>query len=167
MSSVIYLGLGSNQGNRVEALTEAIKQLGEKMQIVRSSRIYESEPVFKRRTIPQEWFLNCVVVGDTELSPEELLRVLKKIEEKAGRKISDPEAHCKPRPLDIDILLYGNLVGEMPRLQIPHPRMLARRFVLLPLAEIAPLVIHPIAKKTVAELLNECPDRSIVRLHGT
>lgn len=167
--SKIYLGLGSNQGNRVAALTDAIKKLGEKMRIFRSSSIYESEPVWasQRSKNTQPWFLNMAIAGESEISPEEVMFFAKAIEKEAGRNIKDPDASNKPRPLDIDILLYGNHVTQTDELQIPHARMLARRFVLLPLVEIAPDAIHPIAKKTTAELLKECPDRSIVRLYGT
>ena len=154
----IYLSLGSNVGDRGDNLKSALVLL-EKwgIKIVRSSSIYETEPLgFK----DQDWFYNLVVEGLTDFSPEELLKIIKSVEDVLKRERIIKNG---PRTIDIDIILYGNIIVDKAGLKIPHERMHLRRFVLIPLDEIAYDVVHPIFKKTARELLKECEDTAIVR----
>jgi 2-amino-4-hydroxy-6-hydroxymethyldihydropteridine diphosphokinase len=143
----IYLGLGSNLGDREANLRRALDLLGERVQVKRTSSIYETEPVgFK----DQPQFLNLVCCGTTELSPRDLLAFVKSIEAVMGRL---PTVRFGPRLIDIDILFYDDLVLDEADLVIPHPRLHERAFVLVPLSEIAPDLVHPVLKKTVRDLL--------------
>jgi 2-amino-4-hydroxy-6-hydroxymethyldihydropteridine diphosphokinase len=154
----IYLSLGSNIGDRAANLARAIVLLGERgVRVLRVSAIYETEPV---DFLDQAWFLNCVVEAATELPALELLRALRGIEAEMGSRKLVPRG---PRKIDLDILLYGQETINEPELQVPHPRMHLRRFVLEPLAELAPGVAHPVLLQTAAELLAQVPDRSAVR----
>lgn len=154
----VYLALGTNVGNREENLREAMRLLRQAGIIIkRVSGIYETEPVDYH---DQDWFLNSALEAATELPPQELLARMREIEMAMGSK--KPFAKG-PRLIDLDILLYGDRTIETPDLEVPHPRMLERRFVLVPLAEIAPAYRHPSWKGTVAELLAKTPDRSEVR----
>jgi len=159
--TLVYLALGSNVGNREENLREAqrrLRQLG--ITLKRSSSIYETAPV---DYLDQAWFLNSVLEAETDLPPQELLRRMREIESAMGSK--KPFAKG-PRLVDLDILLYGDETIATPDLQVPHPRMLERLFVLVPLAEIAPTYRHPSWHSTVAELLQKTSDRSEVRKHS-
>lgn len=154
----IFLSLGSNMGDRAGHLAQALAGLGERgMRVVRKSSVYETEPVEMRE---QAWFLNSVVEVKTDLTAGELMQTLLEIERSMGRERRVPKG---PRVIDIDLLLYGDEVVREEWLQIPHPRMAERRFVLEPLAEIAPEVRHPVLGGTIAELLAEASDRSEVR----
>src|ERR1700747_3516360 len=154
----VYLSLGSNLGDRAANLRAAIAALpSAKFRVQKVSSFYETEPV---DYLDQPWFLNCVVEGTTDLQPIDLLRALRAIESRLGRKKAFSKA---PRLLDIDILLFGDLSLNTPELQIPHPRMLERKFVLAPLAEIAPQLQHPSWPATESDLLASSADPSVVR----
>ncbi len=140
-----YLGLGSNLGNRQENLDTALKLLAQRMQIGKISSIYDTEPVGNPN---QPRFLNLACEVFTRLTPEGLLALAKGIELKIGRHSRSGE----PRTIDVDILLYGDRVMKAKDLEIPHPKMTERQFVLVPLAEIAPDVVHPVTKKTIKEM---------------
>lgn len=154
----IFLSLGSNLGGRAANLHAAIEALaGAGVRVKKVSSFYETEPV---DFLKQPWFLNCVVEAETLLAPLDLLHALRKFESKLGSK---KEFAKGPRILDMDILLYGDQTIALPELQIPHPRMLQRNFVLAPLAEIAPSLKHSTWKTNVAELLRVSPDKSQVK----
>lgn len=154
----IFLSLGSNIGDRAKNLRAAIAALADaKVRVTRVSSFYETEPV---DLAEQPWFLNCAVQVETELPPLELLRALRGIESHMGSKKLVPKG---PRLIDLDILLYGNETIDKPELQVPHPRMLLRKFVLAPLAEIAPNTTHPSWKGTVSQLLANMGHSSVVR----
>jgi 2-amino-4-hydroxy-6-hydroxymethyldihydropteridine diphosphokinase len=154
----IYLSLGSNVGDREANLRAAIAALpGAGVRVTKVSSIYETEPV---DYLEQDWFLNCVVEGETEVAAVELLRELRAMESRMGSKKVMAKG---PRLIDMDILLYGDESIETGELQVPHPRMTQRRFVLVPLAEIAPGARHAVSGCTAKELLEKTLDRSQVR----
>jgi len=152
-----YLSLGSNIGNRENHLYDAIARLQALGRIVAVSSLYETEPV---EFTEQPWFLNCVVSLETAETPAQLLATLRAIEQEMGRVRTQKKG---PRTIDIDILLLGDTILDSPELTIPHPALRQRRFVLEPLAEIAPDVQHPILKKTIRRLLEELPVGQTVR----
>jgi 2-amino-4-hydroxy-6-hydroxymethyldihydropteridine diphosphokinase len=156
--TIVYLSLGSNVGDRPQNLRMAIAALdGAGVKVRRISKIYETEPV---DYLEQDWFLNCVVEGETARTAAELLPGLRRIEMKMG----SAKAFAKgPRIIDLDILYFDEAVIDSEGLQIPHPRMADRRFVLVPLAEIAPGLRHPVTQRTTAEMLQATSDRSEVR----
>jgi 2-amino-4-hydroxy-6-hydroxymethyldihydropteridine diphosphokinase len=155
---MVYLSLGSNVGNRAKNLRDAIAALGKAgVQVVRVSSVYETQPV---DYLDQDWFLNMAVEAETELAELNLLQALRGIETQMG---SEKLIAKGPRLIDMDILLYGDQVIDTPELQVPHPRMHLRRFVLEPLAEIAPSVRHPISRLSVREMLARTSDKSEVR----
>lgn len=154
----VYIALGSNIGNRGENLCRAIALLTEAgVKIKKVSSIYETEPV---DYLDQDWFLNSVLEAETQLEPLALLRAMRSIESTMGSK----KAFAKgPRLIDLDILLYDDQTIATPDLQVPHPRMLERKFVLVPLVEIAPDLRHPSWPHTAKEVLAKSTDRSEVR----
>ncbi len=152
-----YLSLGSNIGPRISNIRKAVELLGDSgVHVARLSSFYRTEPVDFR---PQPWFVNCVAEVETELMPLQLLHRLQAIERKLGRRPGIPKG---PRPLDIDILLFENLVMRSPVLVIPHERLHERRFVLIPLREIAPGLRHPVTRLTAIEMLANLQDQSLV-----
>jgi 2-amino-4-hydroxy-6-hydroxymethyldihydropteridine diphosphokinase len=155
---LIYLSLGSNLGDRAANLERAIAALPEAgVRVLRRSSLYETEPVDFRA---QPWFLNCVVEAETLLMPRQLLHALQGIERTFGSRKRVPRG---PRVIDLDILLYASSVIRTEEMEIPHPRMAQRRFVLVPLAELAPGLHHPVHSSTIAELLAAAQDKSAVR----
>jgi 2-amino-4-hydroxy-6-hydroxymethyldihydropteridine diphosphokinase len=165
MPNLAYLSLGSNVGSREANLREAVARLGTQGRIVSVSSFYETEPV---EFTDQAWFLNCAVALDTTDTPEELMAAILCIEKEMGRQRKQRKG---PRNIDIDILLFEKATGgeilASPALTIPHPAMHQRRFVLQPLAEIAPGVEHPVLKKTIQELLEALPAGQAVRKYQT
>ncbi|MGH7936265.1 MAG: 2-amino-4-hydroxy-6-hydroxymethyldihydropteridine diphosphokinase [Chthoniobacterales bacterium] len=157
MPELAYLSLGSNMGDREANLREAIAQLKNIGSLVALSSFYETQPVELEN---QPWFLNCAVALKTDRSPRELLKAALSIESGMGRlRLRDKG----PRKIDIDLLLFGDQILDEPGLTVPHPAMHERRFVLAPLAEIAPEVRHPILQKTASELLAAMGQGQIVR----
>jgi 2-amino-4-hydroxy-6-hydroxymethyldihydropteridine diphosphokinase len=151
----VYLALGSNLGDRREYLSAGVRGLAARgIDIIRCASIYSTEP---RDVLDQPWFLNTVLQASTDLSPRELLHACLQVEKDNHRARGAAKG---PRTLDIDIIFYGNEIIRQEGLAIPHPRFSTRRFVLEPLAEIAPDFIDPVSGKTVLELLRECADRS-------
>ena len=157
MRETAYLSLGSNLGDRAGNLKAAADRLRAFGEVVAVSSLYETEPV---EFTAQPWFLNCAVQLDTENPPEQLLTGILEIERQLGRRRGLQKG---PRIIDLDILLFGSSTFKAPGLTIPHPAMHERRFVLEPLAEIAPEVRHPLLKKTIRELLSVLPAGQAVR----
>ncbi|MFO7866539.1 MAG: 2-amino-4-hydroxy-6-hydroxymethyldihydropteridine diphosphokinase [Candidatus Aminicenantes bacterium] len=156
-----FIGLGSNLGNREENLTQAFTGLqSRKISINKVSSLYETEPV---GAPGQPLFLNMAAEINTSLKPPGLLAVLKAIEHQLGRT---PSLFHHPRPIDLDILLAGDMIVSRPGLIIPHPRMHERLFVLIPLNEIAPDAVHPVFKKSIKNLKQNCRDKGFVRKYG-
>lgn len=153
----VYLSLGSNIGDRAAHLRSAIDRLKRLGTVVMVSSFYETEPV---ELTTQPWFLNCALRLDTERTPEELLREILALEQEMGRQRRQSKG---PRTIDIDILLFGELILQSEALSIPHPAMQERRFVLEPLSQIAPRAMHPVVKKTVSELRDALPVGQAVR----
>lgn len=144
--ATVYLSLGSNLGNRASNIYGALRRLATNIQLAEISTLYETEPV---GLADQPWFLNLVCRAQTNLSPEALLTLAKTTEQDMGR---EKTVRFGPRAIDIDILMYDNLVLSTPQLEIPHPRLHERGFVLIPLGEVAPHLIHPVLLKSVSEL---------------
>jgi 2-amino-4-hydroxy-6-hydroxymethyldihydropteridine diphosphokinase len=157
MRNLVYLSLGSNVGDRENQLRDAIRRLETAGRVAPVSSFYETEPV---EFTEQEWFLNCAVALETDKTPGQLMAAVLQIEGEMGRRRTQNKG---PRNIDIDILLFGDTIIDSPELSIPHPAMQGRRFVLEPLAEIAPEVRHPFLKKTAKELLGELPEGQAVR----
>jgi 2-amino-4-hydroxy-6-hydroxymethyldihydropteridine diphosphokinase len=156
-----YLGLGSNVGDREANLRAAIERMrAPDLRALRVSPVYETEPLDYTR---QRWFLNLVVEAETSLFPMQLLARVARIERALGRVRDIPKG---PRTIDIDILLYGKAVIRSEALEVPHPRMNERRFVLAPLADLAPDLRNPITHRTVTEMLAAAPPQSVRKVEG-
>lgn len=154
----VYLGLGSNLGDRAANLAEAIRRLESAgLRITRASAVYETEP---RDVTSQPWFLNQVLEAATDLFPRQVLSRTLKIEREMGRKRLVPKG---PRTIDIDILFFGDSVIHAAGLEIPHPRIAERRFVLEPLAELAPDLRHPLTNFSIREMLSSVANQSVRR----
>lgn len=157
MHKIVYLSLGSNLDDRDANLRTAIAQLSGLGQTVAVSSFYETEPV---EMTAQPWFLNCAVKLDTEKMPRQLIAGILAIEQGMGRQRKQKKG---PRVIDIDILLFGSSIIEIPPLTVPHAKMHERRFVLEPLAEIAPEARHPVFRRTVRELRDALPPGQTVK----
>ena len=147
-ATIVYLGLGSNMGDRGANLDKALKLLSQRVEVLEVSSTYDTEPL---GNVDQPRFLNLACKVGTRLAPLGLLTLTKGIESKLGRR---PSGRNAPRPIDIDILFFGDLVMETPKLAIPHPRLTERAFVLVPLVELAPDLVHPTSGKTAREMLD-------------
>jgi 2-amino-4-hydroxy-6-hydroxymethyldihydropteridine diphosphokinase len=157
MPARVYLSLGSNVGDGASQLLSALARLETTGRVVAVSSFYETEPV---EFTPQPWFLNCAVALESSQTPQQLMDSILLIEQEMGRRRLEKKG---PRTIDIDILLFDDAVVNSSELTIPHPALHQRRFVLKPLAEIAPEVLHPVLKKAVRELLEALPEGQAVR----
>jgi 2-amino-4-hydroxy-6-hydroxymethyldihydropteridine diphosphokinase len=154
----VYLSLGSNIGDRARNLQAALEHLAAPdLRVLRTSPVYETEPV---EYTAQRWFLNLVAEAATELLPMQLLLRIGRVERALGRVRTVPKG---PRTIDIDILFYGRSIVRSAKLEIPHPRMADRRFVLVPLADLAPDLRHPVIRKTIREMLDAAPKQAVRR----
>jgi len=155
-----YIGIGSNLGKKKENYLEALDRIAKipGTKIIKESSLYESEPLGESR----EWYVNGVIQIETELRPDLLLQKCKNIERAMGRK--KVRKRWGARIIDLDIILYNNLKLEKGSLKVPHPEMHKRKFVLIPLSEIAPQVVHPVMGMTISELLVNVKDNKKVSL---
>lgn len=142
------IAFGSNVGDREGNLRRAIEMVSQKMSLIRMSPVYETEPMYYEN---QGWFLNCVVAVETNLKPRSLLEALQAVEGELGRQRT---VRYGPRVIDLDILFYGDEVVSEPGLEIPHPKIAERPFVLVPLNDVRPELVHPVLRKKVSELLS-------------
>ena len=156
----VYLGLGSNLGNKLENIKKAIKYIKKDLKITKISPVYKTEPVGCKN---QDWFLNCAAEIWTKLTPPELFKFLQSVETKLKRKKTFKNG---PRTIDIDVLFYGSNIIKTKKLIVPHPRMHIRLFVLEPLSKINPNFVHPKLGKTVAELKNNLKNKNGVELYN-
>lgn len=155
---VYHLGLGSNQGDRRGNIEKAVEFLQGDGRVLRRSAVYETTPL----GMPESGlFLNMVLALESQLTPVDLLKKCKAYEAAQGRDLE--KSHCRNRAIDIDILLAGNLVLETPELTVPHPRLCERGFVLVPLFEIVPKLVHPVEKATVTQLLSRLRGQEKIR----
>jgi 2-amino-4-hydroxy-6-hydroxymethyldihydropteridine diphosphokinase len=157
MPRLVYLSLGSNVGDREAQLRDAQARLGAAGRVVAASSFYETEPV---ESTEQPWFLNFALALETSNTPQQLMTAILRIEEEMGRRRVQKKG---PRPIDIDILLFDDIIMDSTNLTIPHPALHQRRFVLEPMAEIASEVLHPGLKKTIRELRDALPPGQVVR----
>lgn len=160
MPHQVYIGVGSNLGKKKENYLEALTRIAKipQTRIIKESSLYESEPLGDSK----EWYVNGAIEVETELGPEDLLKRCKNIERAMGRK--KVRKKWGARIIDLDVLLYNNIKLEKRNLKIPHPEMHTRKFVLIPLSEIAPQVVHPVLEETISELLVGVKDNKRVSL---
>jgi len=159
-SATVFLSLGSNVGDRKRNLDRAMDLIGQRMRVLGVSGVYETDPVDVTEAQPR--FLNLICEVQTLLAPEFLLTLVKGIERRLGRV----SGHGQPRVMDVDILFYDDLIYESEDLTIPHPRAAGRAFVLVPLCEIAPDLMHPVLKKTVRQIKDELlEDQGVMPWH--
>lgn len=163
MRETVYIGFGSNVGDRLDYCDRAVTLLSllPHSQVTGISLLYETEPVHDHAQPGDGWFLNGVMQLDTDLTPRSLLTVLREIERSLGR---DEDNRSGPRTIDLDILFYGSRTINEADLVVPHPRLHDRRFVLMPLNELDPLLVHPSLQRTAMQLLADTKDQSEVRL---
>jgi 2-amino-4-hydroxy-6-hydroxymethyldihydropteridine diphosphokinase len=163
MTETVFIGFGSNVGDRIDFCDRAVTLLSlhPHSQVTGVSLLYETEPVYDHAQPGTGWFLNGVVQLETDVTPRSLLTVLREIERSLGR---EEDNRSGPRTIDLDILFYGQRIIDEPNLVVPHPRLHQRRFVLIPLSELDPLFVHPSFQRTVSQLLTEAKDQSEVRL---
>ena len=164
--TIVYLSLGSNLGDRIGYVQQAITQLTARpgIRLLSASSFYETEPLGCEEAA--EWFVNVAVAIETSLPADELLDVCQQIENQLGRQ-RDPNQQNAPRTLDIDLLFYGNLTMDTERLVLPHPRAHLRAFVLVPMLEVNPRLIHPVLNRTIEQLHNDMDTPEEVYLFGT
>ena len=157
--NIAYVGLGSNIENRLEYLKKATREIdnNENCKVIKLSSIYESKPFGEKN---QANFLNAVAKIETNLSPQEFFRLIKKIERKLGRKET---YKWGPREIDIDLLFYNDIVFSDENLTVPHPGISQRDFVITPLMEIAPMLFHPVLKQKISDIYISESDRNIIR----
>jgi 2-amino-4-hydroxy-6-hydroxymethyldihydropteridine diphosphokinase len=157
----VYLGIGTNLGDKRENLEAALNSLAPHVALQAVSRLYETAPAY---VLDQPPFYNIAVKGQTALPPVELLAFLKNLEEELGR---EKVVRYGPRKIDMDLLFYGDLALDLPQLQIPHPRISERAFVLRPLADLSPQLLHPVTGQSVLEMADALPeDDGILRVHN-
>lgn len=163
MRETVFIGFGSNVGDRVDFCDRAVTLLSllPHSQLLGVSLLYETEPVNDGANPGDGWFLNGVVQLETDITPKSLLSILREIERSLGR---DEDDRSGPRTIDLDILFYGERIINELDLIVPHPRLHQRRFVLVPLSELDPLWVHPIERRTITQLLAEAKSQSEVRL---
>jgi len=153
---LVYIGLGSNKGNKVKNIREALKHLEEKIKVQKVSSFYLTEPV----GVKGEWFINCALKGETEEKPQDVLNSLLQTEKEMGRiRTVGKEA----RVIDLDLLLYEKRIIYENNFILPHPRLHKRKFVLIPLLEINPYLYHPVLKKPLREILKDLKDPHCVK----
>ncbi len=160
-ATMAWIGMGSNMGDRLSNLQLAIDELQRYGHVLRTSSVYETEPVGFES---DNSFLNAVAEIEWKGSPEELMKTLLHIEQEMGRTRSEAERYTS-RPIDLDILLWDQEVINNAELTVPHPRMHERNFVLVPLNELIPVHLHPVLNQTVTDLLQTCVDKNSVFIH--
>lgn len=161
MMAKAFIGLGSNLGDRVGNIRKAIELLGsfKDVKVLRRASLYETEPVGVE---DQPWFINTVVEIETRLSPYELFKLCKQIEAQVGRRHKE---RFWPREIDLDLLLFGDVIANRDELKLPHPELHKRRFVLVPLCELGSPLLHPTLKRSMKELLAQLTDEKTVKRH--
>lgn len=162
---IVYLSLGSNLGDRIGTIQQAVQMLTSHPQVklLSTSSFYETEPVGLKE---QPWFINVAIAVETDLTPHALMELCLVVEQKLGR-VRNPESRFGPRTIDIDMLMYGSLVLETESLTLPHPRLHERACVLVPLLEINSRLVHPILKQSVEQMHHHLAAPEDVRLYGS